>query len=59
VIDWSRDGSITIAKVKDNMYTDGKEYKLQPDGTHTLFYFKCDDEGKRVYELISSGHKMV
>jgi hypothetical protein len=57
---WWNDGSIYIGGYKDGNTTEGKEYQLQQDGTHTLFHVKYDDdEEKRVNKEISKGHKMV
>jgi hypothetical protein len=53
-------GSIYIGGFKDGCRTEGKEYQLQQDGTHTLFHVKYDDEGDEIEKKeISSGHKMV
>ena len=55
---WFDDGDIYIGGwIKDNK-TEGKEYRLQDDHTHTLFNVKYDQSGREIErEEISKGHK--
>jgi hypothetical protein len=40
--------------------TEGKEYKLQEDGTHTLYNVKYDEDEEEIErEEMSKGHKLV
>ena len=42
------------------MMTEGKMYKLQEDGTHTLYNVKFDEYGNKIErEEMSKGHKLV
>jgi hypothetical protein len=65
VKDWS-DGEIYIGGgSKYNEKTEGNLYKLQEDGTHTLFHVKYGKKELRDYygeierKEISKGHKMA
>jgi hypothetical protein len=54
------DGSIYIGGYKDGCMTEGKEYQLQQDGTHTLFHVKYDEDEEVIErKKISIGHKIV
>jgi hypothetical protein len=45
---------------KDGNRTEGKEYELQEDHTHTLFHVKYDNDGDEIEkEEISKGNKIV
>jgi hypothetical protein len=39
--------------------TEGKEYQLQQDGTHTLFHVKYQGYTEIEKKEISKGHKIV
>jgi hypothetical protein len=57
---WYDDGNIYIGKWKKDKRTEGKMYKLQQDGTHTLYNVKYDeDENEIDREEISKGHKLL
>ena len=57
---WWSDGSIYTGGYKDGSRTEGKEYELQEDRTHTLFHVNLDDEGNEIEKKeISKGHKIV
>jgi hypothetical protein len=52
---WFNDGIIYIGGYNKYGKTEGKEYQLQQDGTHTLFHVMGRTEKKE----ISKGHKIV
>jgi hypothetical protein len=57
---WLLDGHIFTGKFKCNKRTEGKDFRLQPDKTHTLFEVKYDEEGRVSSEQrISTGHNLV
>ncbi len=47
-----------IGGYKNDNRTEGKEYDLQKDRTHTLFHVKYEG-GKEIKIEISKGHKIV
>ena len=47
-----------IGGYKDDNRTEGKQYELQEDHTHTLFHFKYEG-GKEIKNEISKGHKII
>ena len=49
---WYTGGVIQIGQWNDGVCTDGEEYKLQDDGTYSLFKYKDGMTG----EVISTGH---
>ena len=55
-----RDGEIYIGEYKNDRRTEGREYELQEDGTHTLFNVKYDEDKKEIErKQVSKGHKMA
>jgi hypothetical protein len=53
------DGSIYVGEFKNNRRTEGKKYRLQPDGTHTLYYVKLDEDEVEIEKKeITKGHKI-
>ena len=48
-----------IGGYKDDNRTEGKQYELQKDRTHTLFHVKHDEDGEEIKNEISKGHKIV
>ena len=57
---WKNDGTIYIGGWKNTKCTEGKKYKLQEDGTYTLYNVKHDEKEKEIERKeISKGHKLV
>ena len=56
---WFYGGDIYIGGYKNDKRTEGKEYKLQRDGTHTLYNVKYEDGKEIEREEMSKDHKLV
>ncbi len=64
---WYSNGTIFIGEFNGRWKKEGKKFKLQPDGTHTLYTVKYDEnghgsdseDGEIEAKEVSKGHKMT